>query len=90
MSRNNLSVKRLYLKFVEFLSSELQEPIIKQYLDTCAKNTTYISHEMGDSLIHSLNNYFLTKSNERIKKSDDIIYVEKSRQPQERKCLVFF
>ena len=45
---------------------------------------------MGDSLIHSLNDYFLTKSNERSKKSDDIICVEKSRQPQERKCLVFF
>ena len=37
LSRNNLAVKRLYPKFVEFLSSELQEPIIKQYLDTCAK-----------------------------------------------------
>ena len=37
MSRNNLSVKTLYPKFVEFLSSEIQEPITKQYLDTCAK-----------------------------------------------------
>ena len=32
LSRNNLAVKLLYPKFVEFLSSELQEPITKQYL----------------------------------------------------------
>ena len=52
LSRNNLLVKRLYLKFVEFLSSELQVSIIKQYLGT------YISNETCDSLIHSLGNYF--------------------------------
>ena len=34
LSRNNLSVKHLYPKFVEFLSSKLQEPIIRQYLFT--------------------------------------------------------
>lgn len=56
--RNNLSVKHLYPKFVEFLFSELKEPIIKKYLDTCAKNATNILHETCDSLIHSLGNYF--------------------------------
>ena len=43
LSRNNLTVKQLYLKFVEFLSSELQEPIIKQYLDTCKKCNLYFT-----------------------------------------------
>ena len=51
-----MSLKRLYPKFVEFLSSELQEPIKKHYLDTRAK--TYISCETCVSLIHSLENYF--------------------------------
>ena len=91
MSRNNLTVKHLYLKFVEFLSSELQEPIIKQYLDTCAKNAIYISHETCDSLIHSFNNYFLTKSNERIKKCDDIvIYADKSTSAARKEMLGIF
>ena len=54
--KNNLSLKRLYPKFAEFLSSELQEPIKKHYLDTRAK--TYISCETCVSLIHSLGNYF--------------------------------
>ena len=91
LSRNNLALKRLYPKFVEFLSSELQEPIIKQYLDTCAKNATYISHETCDSLIHSLDNYFLTKSNERIKKCDDIvIYADKSTSAARKEMLGIF
>ena len=91
LSRNNLAVKRLYPKFVEFLSSELQEPIIKQYLDTCAKNATYISHETCDSLIHSLDNYFLTKSNERIKKCDDIvIYADESTSAARKEMLGIF
>ena len=40
LSRNNLAVKRWYSKFAEFLSFKSQEFIIKQYLDTCAKNAT--------------------------------------------------
>ena len=63
LSRNNLAVKCFYPKFVEFLSSELQEHIIKQYLDTCAKNATHTLHKTCDSLIHSLDTYFLIKSN---------------------------
>ena len=88
LSRNNLALKRLYPKFVEFLSSELQEPIIKQYLDTCAKNATYISHETCDSLIHSLDNYFLTKSSEHIKKCDDIVIYAEESTPAARKEMV--
>ena len=88
LSRNNLALKRLYPKFVEFLSSELQEPIIKQYLDTCAKNATYISHETCDSLIHSLDNYFLTKPSEHIKKCDDIVIYAEESTPAARKEMV--
>ena len=90
-SSNNLVVKCLYPKFVEFLSSELQEPIIKQYLDTCAKNATYISHETCDSLIHSLDNYFLTKSNECINKCNDIvIYADESTSVARKEMLGIF
>ena len=48
--QNNLPVKSLYQKFIEFLSNELEEPIIKQ-LENCSKNATYKSHETCDSLI---------------------------------------
>ena len=73
LARNNLSVKSLYPKFVDFLASELQEPIIKQYRDTCSKNVTYNSHETCNSLIQAIQKYYLEKAKERIKQSTDIV-----------------
>ena len=91
MSRNNLSVKTLYPKFVEFLSSELQEPIIKQYLDTCAKNATYISHETCDSLIYSINKYFLKATDDRIKESENfVLYADESTSEARKEMLGIF
>ena len=55
------------------------------------KNATYISHETCDSLIHSFDNYFLTKSNERIKKCDDIvIYADESTSAARKEMLGIF
>ena len=58
LARNILPVKSLYQKFIEFLSNELEEPMIKQYLENCSKNATYKSHETCDSLIASLDSFF--------------------------------
>ena len=71
-ARNNLPVKSLYQKFIEFLSNELEEPIIKQ-LENCSKNVTYKSHETCDSLIASLDSFFWRETNERIRRSADIV-----------------
>ena len=35
---NNLPVKELYPKMVKVLSDEINEPVIKQYLEMCSKN----------------------------------------------------
>ena len=72
-ARNNLPVKSLYQKFIELLSNELEDPIIKQYLENCSKNGTYKSHETCDSLIASLDSFFWRETNERIRRSDDIV-----------------
>ena len=40
---------------------------------------------MFDSLIHSLDNYFLKKSNECIKKCDDIVIYAEESMPVTRK-----
>ena len=42
---NNLPVKSQYPKMINFLSYELEEPIIKQYLTNCPSNTSYTSHK---------------------------------------------
>ena len=73
VARNNFPVKNLYQKFIEFLSNELEEPIIKQYLKNCSKNATYKSHEACDSLIASLDSFFWWETNERIRRSADIV-----------------
>ena len=41
---NNLPVTGLYQKFIEFLSNELEEPIIKQYLENCSKHINHTRH----------------------------------------------
>lgn len=91
LSRNNLSVKSLYPKFVDFLSKEIQEPIIKQYLETCGKNASYSSHETCDSLIQSLDHYFLHVVDKRIKQSGDIvIYADESTSAARKEMLGIF
>ena len=73
LARNNLSVKSLYPKMIEFLSEELEEPIIKQYLDYCPKNATYTSHETCDSLLSSLDSFFWEQTRNKISRSADIV-----------------
>ena len=59
---NNLSVKELYPKMIKFLSDEINEPVIKQYLETCPKNTAYDSSNSCDSIIVPLNSHLKEKS----------------------------
>ena len=73
LARNNLPVKSLYQKFIGFLPNELEEPIIKQYLENCSENATYKSHEACDSLIASLCSFHWQETNERIRRSADFV-----------------
>ena len=66
LARNNLPVISLYQKFIEFLFNELEEPIIKQHLENCSKNVTYKSHETCDSLIASLDSFFVGKQTKEL------------------------
>ena len=38
LARNNLPVEELHPKMIKFLFDEINEPIVKQYLETCPKN----------------------------------------------------
>ena len=90
LARNNLPVKNLYQKFIEFLSNELEEAIIKQYLENCSKNATYKSHEKCDSLIVSLDSFFWRETNKRIRRSADIVlFADELTNAARSKCLVF-
>ena len=46
---------------IKFLSDEINEPIVKQYLETCPKNAAYDSSDSCDSLLVALNSHLKEK-----------------------------
>ena len=48
---NNLPVKELYPKMIRFLSGEINEPVITQYLETCPRNAAHNSSDSCDSIM---------------------------------------
>ena len=47
---------------IQFLAQQIEEPITKQYLDTCPQNATYISNTSAELLLDAMNFYFETKN----------------------------
>ena len=58
---------------INFLFSELEEPIIKQYLDNYPGNTSYTSHDTCDSFLSCIYKYLWDQTKERLKLSADIM-----------------
>ena len=47
----------MYPKMIWFLSDQIEEPILRQYLQSSAKSTTYESSDSCDSFLGSQNSY---------------------------------
>ena len=73
LARNNLTVKSLQTKIIEFSSNECEKLIIIRYLDSCHKNATYTSHKKCDSLLSSLDNFLWCQIQEKV-----VIFVNES------------
>ena len=58
---------------IKFLSNEINEPVIKQYLETCPKNAAYDSSNSYDSITVSLNSHLKEKSISTIVNVDDLV-----------------
>ena len=56
-----------------FLSDEINEPVIKQYLERCPKNAAYDSSDSSDSIIVSLNFHLKEKSISTIVNALDLV-----------------
>ena len=61
LARNNLPVKELYPKMIKHLSDEINEPIVKRYLETYPKNAAYDSSDSCDSILVALNSHLKEK-----------------------------
>ena len=91
LAKNNLSVKEINPKLIIFLAEEIEELIMKQYLDTCPKNATYDSHEACDSFIESINQYLEKKTQEGIMNTSDIIvFADESMNAARKEMLGIF
>ena len=70
---NNLPVKELYPKMIRFLSDEINEPVITQYLETCPRNAAHNSSDSCDSIMGSLNSHHKEKSISTIANAVDLV-----------------
>ena len=73
LARNSLPVKELYPKMIKFLSGEINEPVIKQYLEVFPKNASYDFTDSCDSVIVSLNFHLIEKSISAIVNAFDLV-----------------
>ena len=58
---------------IKFLSDEINEPVIKQYLETCLKNAAYDSSNSYDSITVSLSSHLKEKPISTIVNVDDLV-----------------
>ena len=73
LAANHLPVKELYPKLVSFLADDIEELVLKQYLDTWKKNMTYQSSDSCDCFLLSMNTYFKELVNRRAYHAQDIV-----------------
>ena len=91
LARNNLSVKEIYPKLISFIAEEIEEPIMKKYLNTCSKNASYDSHEACDSFIQSINEYLEKKVEGRASNASDIVvFADESMNAARKEMLGIF
>ena len=90
-ARNNLPVKSLYPKMINFLSYELEEPIIKQYPDNCPSNALNTSHEICDYFINCIDKYLWEQTKERLKcLADVVLFADKASDAGRKEMLGIF
>ena len=69
----------------------MQEPIIKQYLDSCNENATYTSSDSCDSFLQAIDKFSSNDANAQIKKNKDFtIYTDKSTSAAKKEMLGIF
>ena len=80
-----------YGDLITFIAQKLEEPITKQYLQTCPKNATYISNTAVESMVDTMNFYFESKSLTEINKSNLIkLYAHEQENSSHKECFAMF
>ena len=76
---------------IKFLSDEIKEPIVKQYLETCPKNAAYGSSGSCDSILVALNSHLKEKLiNTLINAVDLAIFADEARSAARKEMMGLF
>ena len=69
----------MYLKIIRFLSDEMEEAVLRQYLESSAKNATYESSDSCDSFLVSLNSYLKNATCQgTVSANDNVLFADEA------------
>ena len=78
----------MYPKMIRFLSDE---PVLRQYLESSAKNATYESSDSCDSFLVSLNSYLKNTTCQRIVSANDtVLFADKATSAARKEMMGVF
>ena len=87
----NIAISENYGDMINFIAKKLEEPVKKQYLETCQKNASYTSYTAAESLIDAMNFYFESNSLEHIREAEFVaLYAEKSENTSHKESFSMF
>ena len=74
-----------------FIAYTLEEPIMKQYLDNCLKNATFISNTWAESIVNAINFNVETKASTEINDASFIsLYADEAENSFPKECFSMF
>ena len=80
-----------YGDLINFLGNRIQEPITKQYLNSCPKNARYLSNMTAESLLDAMNFYY---ENENLNEICDTpfvcLYADEAGNSSHKECFAMF
>ena len=90
MIKKPLTLTDNYGDLINFIAQKLEEPITKNYLETCPKNATYLSNT-AESMVDAMNFYFDSKSPAETNESNFItLYTDEAENSSYKKYFAMF
>ena len=87
----NIAISENYGDMINFVATKLEEPIAKQYLETCQKNASYTSYTAAESVIDAMNFYFESSSLEDIQEAEFVaLYADESENTSHKESFSMF
>ena len=91
MIRKHWPLADNYGDLLNFLANRIQEPITKQYLNSCPKNITYLSNTTVEPLLDAMNFYYESENlNERRDAPFVCLYDDEAENSSHRECFAMF